>query len=753
MSAIAKILLEKGYRVTGSDLALNNLTGDLENLGARIFKGHNSKNLSRDIGGVVYSSAISADNPEILKAREKGIFIAHRASLLGELMNRKKGIAVTGTHGKTTTASLISVMMAKAGLDPTVAIGGEIDYLKSNAKAGNGEWVVAEVDESDGTFLYLKPHYAVITNIEMEHVDYYKDTKHLLQTYSSFIKNVKKGGILFYNADDENTNKVLKGHKGQTRTFGLSKKGEIHPEDIRMYKFNTRYRCVYRGKDMGEVRLKIPGTYNVLNSLASISVGLAAGLGFDDACRYIRDFRGTKRRFQLRANTRGILLIEDYAHHPTEIRAVIEASSNWRPKRLIVIFQPHRYSRTKYLADEFGKCFKGADRLVLTDIYAASEEPIEGVSVRSIYDCARSSGQRDVVMVKKEDISDCVAQDAKSGDAILVLGAGDIKDIADELSEKLKNPGARKKREMVRNLREVFKKSIRGKVKFDEVLAPHTTFNIGGPCDIWVEPEDTRDLRHALNLSKENGVPAFIVGKGSNILVRDQGFRGVVIKLNSPFFKGCLIRGETVKVGAGLELSKLIDACCMEGLEGLESLIGIPGSVGGAVFMNAGGGNNPIYRNIGEFVESLEAIDFDGKPKRLTKKDLVFKSYSSNLSDFVVLEALLRLKRTGLSPKTLIGRSRDFLGIKKSKQVLDIPSAGCIFKNPKDLQFTGGQLIEILGLKGRRIGRAEISTRHANFIINPGGASFRDVMELIELVRDQVKINHKIDLELEVKIL
>lgn len=437
MSAIAHVLLKMGYNVSGSDLESTALTKRLEDMGAKVHAGHDASNLPDSAEVVVYSSSINESNPEVMKAAHLRLPIVKRAEVLGEILNRKKGIAVTGTHGKTTTTSLISVMLENCSMDPTVMIGGEVELFGSNAKFGQGEYCVAEADESDGSFLYLKPLYPVITNVEMEHVDYYKTLDDAIDAYAAFANNMKKTGALLYNYDDENIKKVLLKHRGNKESFGFSNKADIYPHEIKMSEFRSSYVCVYRNEIMGRVALRIPGKHNILNSLAAMLAGFRLGLKFEDMTRAIQEFSGTKRRFQLRADVDGVMLIDDYAHHPTEIRAVLDACRNWKDRRLIVVFQPHRYTRTQFLAEEFGRCFKGTDKLILTDIYAASEEPIAGVSVHNIYDRVKKHGVGDVCMMDKKGITEHVMSLKKKGDMILVLGAGDIKKVSDELSERL----------------------------------------------------------------------------------------------------------------------------------------------------------------------------------------------------------------------------------------------------------------------------------------------------------------------------
>jgi UDP-N-acetylmuramate--alanine ligase len=741
MSAIAKVFLEMGYKISGSDLHLNHLTRDLEASGARIFEGHRASNLPGDSSVLVYSSSVPADNPEIKEAGRRKINIAHRAQVLGWIFNKKKGIGVTGTHGKTTTTSLISVMLKAAGRDPTVIIGGECDEFGANGALGRGEYLVAEADESDSSFLNLRPAYAVITNIEMEHVDHFRTLEDAKGAYRAFARNVKTGGRVFYNADDANCVSALEGLSKDFATFGMSKKADIYPRKIRMEGFRTSFECVYKGCPLGKMELVIPGRHNITNALAASLVGLKVGISFKEIAASIKDFRGARRRFQLRAqDAGGAMLIEDYAHHPTEIEAVLDTCRNWKGKRVVAIFQPHRYTRTKYLAEGFGKSLAGADKLLLTDIYAASEKPIKGVSIKNIVNKVTENGLKDVIVMKKENIPGYIMNMKKPDDMIVVLGAGDIKTVADRLSSMMSESHLAG-----------LKRSLEGRLELNKSLAARTTLRIGGPADIWVEPAGLKDLRNVLKFAKARKVPLSIIGNGSNILAADAGFRGIMVCLGAPYFKGLAVSGKAVRVGAGMSLAKLVRWACENGFGGFESLVGIPGTVGGAIFMNAGGSTNPIFKNIGDLVLSLKVMDYDGRIRKISRHEIEFRYRGSNLAPYIILEAVLRLERADRG--TCLAQSAQFLKMKRDKQVLDIPSAGCIFKNPKHFQFTCGQMIDMLGLKGRQIGGAQISEKHANFIINRGGATCKDVTDLIKFIRNKAKENYGVDLELEVKVI
>lgn len=752
MSGIAQILLEMGHAVSGSDIQKSHITKRLEDLGGVMHAGHKASNLPEDLDILVYSSSITRDNPEMREARKRKVKIMHRAEMLADIFNRKKGIAVSGTHGKTTTTSLVSVMLENAGMDPTAIIGGEVSRFNGNAKMGKGRFAVAEADESDGSFVRLKPLYAVITNIEMEHLDHFKSLEHIQSSFRKFIGNIKEGGSVFYNMEDLNIRIVMKAFRKHSESFGFSKDADMYPIDIKMEGFNTSFKCVYKNKVLGTVNLSIPGRHNILNAMAAILVGLKVGISFKDIVRGIKDFDGAKRRFQLKADVGGVMLIDDYAHHPTEIRAVLDACRNWKGKRVIAVFQPHRYSRTRFLADEFGRCFKGVDKLILTDIYAASEKAIKGVSVMSIYDKAREGGVHDVEVVAKDMVPDRVMSIKRSGDMILVLGAGDIKDVAARLSEMMNREDcASAKYSEDKKLMASLRKIVKGQIKIAERLAMRTSFRVGGPADIWIEPADIKDLQRALDFINKHKIPMFVIGNGSNILASDRGFNGILLHLGSESFKKITISGTKITVGAGFSLPKLVRKACENSLGGLESLVGIPGTIGGAIYMNAGGHKNPAYRNIGELITSLKVMDYAGKVKKIGKKDLKFGYRSSNLDRYIILEAELKLDKS--ESRNLISSCGRFLKIKKDKQVLDRPSAGCMFKNPDNFQFTCGQLIDMLKLKGKGIGGAEVSEKHGNFIINRGRASCKDVLDLVDFIKGKVKENYGIDLEMEVKLI
>lgn len=434
MSALAQILLESGYKVSGSDIKSTPIIQRLKSKGADIFIGHNKKNID-GAETVIYSSAIGDSNPEIVFAKEKGRAVISRAKLLSLIMIDKIGIAITGAHGKTTTTALITQVLVTAGLDPTFAIGAEIEHLDGNAHLGNGKYIVTEADESDGSFLLLSPRYSVITNIDREHMDYYGDMDTLIKSFRGYIKHIPADGVVFACYDDLNIREIFKDSESKLISYGLSHQASIYPDNIVLSGFTSSFDCIYNKQNLGKIELIIPGVHNVSNSLAAIGVGMELNIPFDTIRFALSRYKGASRRFQMRTSIDNITIIDDYAHHPTEIKATLSAvfSGKNGKGRVIVVFQPHRYSRTKDLKDAFANAFVGADQVIITDIYPAFEMPIEGISGKSIYERAVAYGHKNFSFLPKYSIVDYLDKILSCGDTIVILGAGDIWEIADDL--------------------------------------------------------------------------------------------------------------------------------------------------------------------------------------------------------------------------------------------------------------------------------------------------------------------------------
>ena len=439
MSGIAAILIKQGFAVSGSDVKNSQATGKLALGGAKIFLGHAASNVD-DADVVVYSSAIKTDNPELLAARDRGIRVIRRAEALAQLMRGKTCIAVSGAHGKTTTTALISHLLLHANFNPTVAIGGILRNLQDNACLGESNFFVAEADESDGTFLCYEPDYPVVLNIDREHLDYYKDWAHIVSIYGEFISNTKDGGCLFCCGDDPAIRQITKGFKKRAVYFGLSQDNDFYPDNITLNEFSSDFSCNRAEKSIGRIKLPLAGSHNISNSLAAVAVGIELGMDFKTIEGALATFKGTARRFELKADIGGIRIIDDYGHHPSEIKATLRAAENVKHGRLVVVFQPHRYSRTKFLMGDLAQSLAFVDYLLLTDIYPASESSIPGVSSETL--CARIreiNPKINAVCLKREKVLNYLKRIIRPGDLVLTLGAGDIGKISDELVQWVKS--------------------------------------------------------------------------------------------------------------------------------------------------------------------------------------------------------------------------------------------------------------------------------------------------------------------------
>ncbi len=444
MSGIAELLANLGYDVSGSDAKQTDVTDRLETLGVRVRHGHDAAHVG-NVDVVVVSSAIGPDNVEVAEARRQGIPVIPRAEMLAELMRLRYGIAVAGAHGKTTTTSMIALVLEQAGLDPTAVIGGRLSAFGSNARLGRGELMVVEADESDRSFLKLSPSMAVITNIDREHMESYGDWSTLQQAFADFANMVPFYGAVIACADDQAVRELLPRLSRRVITYAL----DDHPADVvgrgmRLEAFGSTCDVAQRRKGdvvrLGALHLRVPGRHNLLNALATVAVALEVGVPFDRIAAALDDFHGAERRFQLRGEEHGVMVVDDYGHHPTEIAAVIAAARAGIDRRVVVVFQPHRYSRTALLMEEFGAALAGADEVVLTEIYAAGEPPVPGVTVDALADAVRRTARGPVHVVRAlDDLPLAVSGIARAGDLVVTLGAGSIGTVADRILDALRS--------------------------------------------------------------------------------------------------------------------------------------------------------------------------------------------------------------------------------------------------------------------------------------------------------------------------
>ncbi|MCX7919098.1 MAG: UDP-N-acetylmuramate--L-alanine ligase [bacterium] len=739
MNGLAQVYLQLGYEVSGSDKSVSEATQRLQQLGAKVYFGHAPENIN-GANLVVYSSAIDPENPELVEAKKRNIPIWHRADLLADLMKTRQVIAVAGTHGKTTTSSMIFSMLLHAGLQPTAIIGGKVQEIGSSAMLGRGTWLVAETDESDKSFLRLTPKIAVVNNIEADHLEHYDGKfENIVTAFIQFMHLVPPDGFVLIGYDDPTARTLVEKSIRPVVTFGLHREADVRAENIRYVQFGSRFDLIYKNEKKAEVAIRMPGKHNVQNALAAIAVGIVLELDIAQILPGLEGFNGVGRRFEIKGVVNGITVVDDYAHNPSKVAAAIAACRTGDAKRVIAVFQPHRYTRTKFLAEQFGQSFTAADELIITEIYAAGETPLPGISSQTIIDAAKINGfERITYIPNRDEINDYLIKTVQPGDIVIYLGAGDIWRLADDLVARLKQ-----KMQTRLSVDDPFP-PIQGKVISQAIMKDYTTLKIGGKAELLVIPENIESLTQILHYAKHKGITPFILGAGSNILVRDNGIPGITIKLGEGFKHIEQVDTLLIRCGAAVMLPDLVKFSAAAELTGLEALVGIPGTVGGAIYMNAGAFNH----SISECIATITIVDFEGNIKVLTKEEVTFDEHKTNLDKVIIVECLLKLLPG--NKQEILAKMQQYTDRRAATQPLEYPSAGCFFRNPKG--EGAGRWIDRAGLKGTRIGGAMISEKHANYIVNVGNATAQDCLELINLVQQKVKREFNIDLELEVKI-
>ncbi len=445
MSGIAEVLLNLGYAVWGSDLHQGGSVARLRKLGARIRIGHQADSVEgADV--VVISSAVRDDNVEVVEARRRGIPVIPRAEMLGELMRMKYGIAIAGSHGKTSTTSMVAQVLSHSGMDPTIVIGGRLGILDSNARLGKGELMVVEADESDGSFLKLSPTLAVVTSIDREHLDHFGSLEGLQDAFVGFLNKVPFYGTGIVCLDEPNIQNILPRLERRVTTYGMATQADLMAANPEVKGFTSTYEAIYHGEKLGKVRLQVPGRHSIYNSLATLAVGLDLEVPFETIAQHLSEFEGADRRFQIKGAVAGITVVDDYGHHPTEIRTTLDAVRDGWDGRIVVVFQPHRYTRVRDLREEFECSFYQADVLLITDIYPAGEAPLEGVDADSLAQGIIAHGHRDVVRVPRvEDVPVALCERVQAGDLVITLGAGNVTSVGDRLLEQLRADHAGKR--------------------------------------------------------------------------------------------------------------------------------------------------------------------------------------------------------------------------------------------------------------------------------------------------------------------
>ena len=732
MSGLAALLLEMGHQVSGSDRVTSGETERLQRMGLEFSSPHSREAVS-GVELVVYSSAIGGDNVAMVAAAEAGVACIRRAECLAAILHTRKGIIVSGTHGKTTTSAMCAHVLKKSARAVSHYVGAEIPVLGANAHWDEeSDHLVAEGDESDGTLSLYRPSHAIVLNIEEEHLDFYDGIEEIVEVFRRLLEQTSRKVI--YCVESGVARELCREYPDSI-SYGWDEADFVASQVVEG-RGVISFTVSRRGEKLGRVELGIPGRHNVLNALASIALADDLGVDFTLVARALSSFAGAKRRFESVYLSSRYHLIDDYGHHPTEIAATLETARSLNPNRVVVIFQPHRYSRTQRLAEEFGAALQEADLVFVTDVYPASESPIEGVSGKTVVEAVERKG--DARCIYHEDLATAhhvVGNILEPGDLLLTLGAGNVHEsgrrIADDLA-------------LLDALRGEFDESEM-EMKLYESMRRHTTMLTGGPAQFWVEPRTFSAFARAVEFFKERGIPVRVVGRGSNLLVRDGGIRGAVIHPAKGEFGEVKIEDDQLIAGVGARFKKVASAAESAGLGDFAWMEGIPGNVGGGLRMNAGAMGWETF----DQVISVTFLDEDGEIRTRSRAEI--EAFYRNVPELHHNYALQAVFQGSPSPGAEIRKKMEESRTHRRQSQPLAASAGCIFKNPDSIG--AGQLIDELGMKGRRVGKAEVSFEHGNFIVNRGKAEAGDVLQLIEQIQTEAMDKRGIELQTEIQVL
>lgn len=731
MSGLARMLLEMGHNVSGCDRVTSTETERLQQAGLTFSCPHSAAAVS-DAEIVIYSSAIREENVALHAARENGCLCLRRAECLAAILNNKKGVVVAGTHGKTTTSSLTAHLLREGRMRPCHYVGAEIPVLGANAHWNNdSDYLIAEGDESDGTLVNYLPEHSIILNIEAEHLDFYRDLDHIKEVFHRLCSQTR--GTIFYCKSDEGARDVCSQYPNSI-SYGWED-ADYTATEVTVKRGRTLYTINHLGTPLGRVELGIPGRHNVLNSLAATAAALEMGCDFASIARGLVSFAGAKRRFETKYLSRDFRIVDDYGHHPTEIAATVQTARSLNPERLVILFQPHRYTRTQLLRDDFGRVLKDVDKLFVADVYPASEPPIPGISGQTIVDAVKEHGPADAVFLPNLSLAHhVVGNQLRPGDLFLTLGAGNVHEAGTKIAQDLR---------ILAEMRQDCGADI--PCRLYEPMSKHTTMGVGGEAQYWIEPNSFESMQAVVNFFKDRNIPVHIVGRGSNLIVRNGGIRGAVIHPNGGEFDKLELQGNNIVAGAGVRLKKLAAFAAANGLSGFEWMDGIPGCVGGSLRMNAGCLGGDMW----QVFQAAVALDEDGEQVEFDRDSMATPSYRC-IPEFrhnMVMQATFA--GTPADKAVIEATMEDYRTRRKTSQPIE-PSAGCTFKNPEEIP--AGKLIDEMGLKGFSIGGAQVSRKHANFIVNTGKALATDVTELIDAIRAKAQTERGITLRTEVQV-
>lgn len=739
MAPLAIYLAQRGFAVSGEDDALGEAVASVL-ARERIVIG----SLPRDCDLVVYSSAILRSHPIYSVAAARQLPLVRRGELLAEVTRDRRLVAVCGSHGKTSTTAMLVTALRRANFSAGYVLGGLFADDVPPARTGSNEWVVAEIDESDGTIDRFSPEITVVVNLDWDHPDYYRQPSDLEATFAALLSRTRAATLTSDACATSGRLRVDRGGPAASYTFGrtgdFSAVVSTESGDRMTLRLGGRFA-------IAEAQVRARGDFNAANATAALAA--AQLMGAELSPMLLADFAGVRRRQTQLAATDRLTVLEDYAHHPAEIRALLTSLRRRKAAdgRLIVVFQPHRFTRTAQFKAEFAAALALADRVHLIDVYPAGENPIAGGTTADIYaELKRAAPAVAVDYLPGDDVElfRTLSRESGRGDIVAFVGAGDIDHKARAWLARLDSEVAAAKRwdELADALRSLV--SAGTKLKREELLGPKTTMRVGGAARLYAEPASIDDLQVLWRQAKARDVDAYLLGRGSNLIIPDEGVDGLVISLAHPSWSAFEPHSDgRIWVGAGLRLKNLCGLAGKSGLVGFEFLEGIPGSLGGALRMNAGAMGGWMF----DVVDEVQLLTEAGEVKTLKRSEMhVDYRHCAELHHAVALGALLR--PASQADAQSIGRQIDVYRRKRQESQPREPSAGCIFKNPPG--DSAGRLIDECGLKGERVGDAEVSAVHANFIINRGHATGSDVLELVRRIRARVRQAKGVELEPEV---
>ena len=738
MAGVARLLAARGYHVTGCDSSLNELAGDLRRSGVSVFKGHDEAHVAAlpDNASLIVTPAVARDEPELKAARKRGLPVYFRGEVLASLVSESFGIAVCGTHGKTTTACFVTRLFQELGSNPGWCIGGFTEKLGSVASPGDNNLLIVEADESDGTLQFYHPAITVVNNIDIDHLEHFDGEESLVECFKKVIKQSRQGVCLC--RDDERACETVAGSGVNSLEYGFSELAALQAGAVEVRADSAGFNFIYNTVDYGWVELGIGGRHNILNALGAAAAALVYGFSVEDvvhalpaACSQLPG-----RRFEEINAVNGIRFVLDYAHHPVELKVAVEMAIACQPKRLITVFQPHRYTRTLALGDQFPAAFKGVDEVILLPVYAASEGVVEGGDICDLYAHFRTQLPDQKVLLAR-DLKEChfyLKTSLQSGDMVLIAGAGDVIDLREYLTESLFADELSAFGQELECLEGI--SVIKG-----GALNGATVFPTSGRARYLIEVESSTGLQSVIALCGMYEVEWLMVGAGMNSWFSDCGFDGCVLRLK----QGCMAQyevvGDVVEVGCGLSGARLLDLSEEAGLSGVEFMEGVPGSLGGWLAMNAGAHGGEISN----CVARVDLINSDNQMQSVPADGCGFRYRScERLQHGVAFSCTLQLKHS--NSDAIKAKRLEFH--EKRIPLKGLRTAGSVFRNP--LSDSAGTLLDQAGCKEMRIGGAYVTSFHANIIAVDQDAAGSDVAALIQKMRNRVFFRSGIELTVEI---